>query len=207
MDDAGRHALLEAWFRAYGDRVLAYLLHRTDRENAQDVLQEVFVTAFRKAAELPDPPIGWLLGTARRQLANDRRGAHRRDRLALRIAEHIRAEAPTDGAAGDAVGQTVVDALAQLAPRDREVLTLSAWYELTAEEAAQALGCSRSAYAVRLHRARRRLADRLADAGLTDRTAAFSDGSQPRPIDRSEVPGLTEAAAGRTDRLPEAAHE
>ena len=63
MDDAARHAQLECWFRAYGDRVLAYLLHRTDRETAQDVLQEVFVTAFRKSADVPDPPIGWLLGT------------------------------------------------------------------------------------------------------------------------------------------------
>lgn len=162
MDDGARHAQLERWFRAYGDRVLAYLLHRTDRETAQDVLQEVFVTAFRKAAELPDPPIGWLLGTARRQLANANRSAQRRARLALRLAGEHAAAATDDNDAGDVVARE----LAQLSVSDREVLTLSAWYALTADEAAQALGCSRSAYAVRLHRARHRLSDRLRAAGF-----------------------------------------
>jgi RNA polymerase sigma-70 factor (ECF subfamily) len=176
VDDADAHARLDACFRAYGDRVLAYLLHRTDRETAQDVLQEVFVTAFRKAAQLPDPPIGWLLGAARRLLANAERGARRRDRLALHIAD-----VPPPSAAGDDVaGDVVAAALVQLSAADREVLTLSAWYELSADDAAQALGCSRSAYTVRLHRARRRLADRLR-----------ADGYRHEP----------------TDSMPEAAHD
>jgi RNA polymerase sigma-70 factor (ECF subfamily) len=161
VDDAYAHTQLDAWFRAYADRVLAYMLHRTDRETAQDVLQEVFVTAFRKAAQLPDPPIGWLLGTARRLLANAERGARRRDRLALRVADSV----PKSSGGDDRAGFVVPAALAQLSTADREVLTLSAWYELSADEAAQALGCSRSAYTVRLHRARHRLADRLRAAG------------------------------------------
>ena len=161
MDDVARRARLDAWFRAYGDRVLAYLLHRTDRQTAEDVLQEVFVTAFRRAAEVPEPPIGWLLGTARRMLANSSRGERRRDRLAARVGAGPVVSAASDDDAGDVVAA----ALAELSARDREVLTLSAWYELTAEEAAQALGCSPAAYAVRLHRARHRLADRLRAAG------------------------------------------
>jgi RNA polymerase sigma-70 factor, ECF subfamily len=164
VDDVDRHAQLEAWFRAYGDRVLAYLLHRTDRETAQDLLQEVFVTAFRKAPEVPDPPIGWLLGTARRMLANAARGDQRRDRLVLRVGREVPA-AVVSTRGDDATGDVVARTLTELSVRDREVLTLSAWYELTADEAAQALGCSRSAYAVRLHRARHRFADRLRAAG------------------------------------------
>ena len=181
MDDAYAHSQLDAWFRAYADRVLAYLLHRTDRETAQDVLQEVFVTAFRKAAQVPDPPIGWLLGTARRLLANAERGARRRERLTLRVADSIPKSSGGDddgvpaetwsalgGASprGGFAGDVVAAALAQLSTADREVLTLSAWYELSADEAAQSLGCSRSAYTVRLHRARHRLADRLRAAGV-----------------------------------------
>lgn len=158
MDEAQRHARLESWFRAHGDAVLAYLLHRTDPDTAQDVLQEVFVIAFRKAALVPDPPIGWLVGTARRVLANTVRGQRRRDQLAERVAFH----APREDA-GDTDGATeVAAALAHLSPADREVLTLSAWYGLSADEAAQALDCSGSAYRVRLHRARHRLAERLA---------------------------------------------
>jgi RNA polymerase sigma-70 factor (ECF subfamily) len=163
VDDVDRPARLDAWFREFGDRVLAYLLHRTDPETAQDVLQEVFVTAFRKAAEVPEPPIGWLFGTARRLLANNNRGRRRREQLAVRIAD----TGPREGSDNDeAWADAVTEALAELSSADREVLTLSAWYELSADDAAQALGCSRSAYSVRLHRARHRLADRLRAVGF-----------------------------------------
>jgi RNA polymerase sigma-70 factor (ECF subfamily) len=163
VDDVDRHARLEAWFRAHGDRVLAYLLHRTDPETAQDVLQEVFVTAFRKADVVPEAPIGWLFATARRLLANNIRGSRRRVQLALRVADQTvrNPSADTDTDAS----QAVADTLDQMSTADREVLTLSAWYELSADEAAQALGCSRSAYTVRLHRARRRFAERLQATG------------------------------------------
>jgi RNA polymerase sigma-70 factor (ECF subfamily) len=168
VEDVDRQARLEAWFRAHADRVLAYLLHRTDRDTAQDVLQEVFVTAFRKAEQLPEPPIGWLLGTARRLLANSNRGARRRAELTSRVAGHRHIETESgrvESGGDDPAALAVGEALGQLSIADREVLTLSAWYGLTGEEAAQALGCSPSAYGVRLHRARHRLADRLRAAG------------------------------------------
>lgn len=49
----------------------------------------------------------------------------------------------------------VADLLVQLRERDHGILMLSYWEELTTAELAQALGCSSSAAAVRLHRARR----------------------------------------------------
>ena len=69
MDDAERRAVVDRWFRTDAARVLGYLLHRTDPQTAQDVLQEVFVTAFGKADQVPEPALGWLFGTARRLLA------------------------------------------------------------------------------------------------------------------------------------------
>jgi len=162
VDDVARRAALDAWFRAYGDRVLAYLLHRTDADTAQDVLQEVFVIAFRKANSVPEPPIGWLFGTARRVLANTVRGSKRRDHLAARVAEA--AEHTDDFELAELRG-AFATTLTALPSSDREVLTLSAWYRLTPEEAAQALGCSRNAYTVRLHRARKRLEEQLDRAG------------------------------------------
>ena len=162
MDDADRRALLDAWFHAYADRVLAYLLHRTDAQTAQDVLQEVFVTAFRKAEAVPQPPIGWLFGTARRLLANAHRGIRRRDQLVARLLDDASGEDDRDVAE---LKRAFVETMATLSRADREVLTLTGWYDLTPAEAAEALDCTPTAYAVRLHRARKRLAAALDEAG------------------------------------------
>ncbi|MYX36055.1 MULTISPECIES: hypothetical protein [unclassified Streptomyces] len=40
------HETVEEWFEAHADRVMGYLLHRTDRETAQDVLSETFLPAW-----------------------------------------------------------------------------------------------------------------------------------------------------------------
>jgi RNA polymerase sigma-70 factor (ECF subfamily) len=50
-----------------------------------------------------------------------------------------------------------------LSERDREILLLVAWDGLEPARAARALGARPGAFAVRLHRARRRLAKLLAD--------------------------------------------
>jgi RNA polymerase sigma-70 factor (ECF subfamily) len=169
VDDAERRALLDSWFHAYAGRVLAYLRHRTDPQTAQDVLQEVFVIAFGKAGDVPDPPIGWLFGTARRVLANKRRGLRRNDQLVERLLDD--ASRPADPDMTE-LKVAFVETLATLSVIDREVLTLTGWYDLTPAQAAQALGCSAATYAVRLHRARTRLATALTEAGYHATTPA-----------------------------------
>lgn len=62
----------------------------------------------------------------------------------------------------------LVSALARLGERDREVLLLVAWEDLDPASAAAALGCSRATFAVRLHRARRRLAMAMAQTERQD---------------------------------------
>ena len=54
-------------------------------------------------------------------------------------------------------------ALAALGERDREALLLVAWDGLEPAAAAEALGVRSGTFAVRLHRARRRFARRLAE--------------------------------------------
>jgi RNA polymerase sigma-70 factor (ECF subfamily) len=169
VDDAERRAVLDAWFRAYSARVLAYLLHRTDPQTAQDVLQEVFVTAYGKADRIADPPVGWLFGTARRLLANRQRGFRRQDQLIARLMDEVGREQDSDAYE---LKQAFAMTLATVPRGDREVLTLTGWYGLTPTEAAEALGCSVSAYGVRLHRARRRLASALEAAGYRGATPA-----------------------------------
>lgn len=143
-------------FAARYGAVLAYAVRRTERHVAQDVVAETFLIAWRRLDEVPELELPWLYGVARRVLANELRSARRRRALAERSSMLLHAQLET--AAGDS---NVIAALARLGARDRELLLLTAWEGLSAAEAAAALGCSRAAARVRLHRARRRLEDEL----------------------------------------------
>ena len=69
----------------------------------------------------------------------------------------MRRHAPADPAAALADRDEALAAFATLGERDREVLRLVAWDGLSPAEAADVLDVTRFAFAVRLHRARRRL--------------------------------------------------
>jgi RNA polymerase sigma-70 factor (ECF subfamily) len=146
-----RQLRLEAIYTEHAAAVHAYARRRTDAASAEDVVMEVFVIACRRLEQMPSPPLPWLLGCARRLMANQRRGAQRADALVERLA---RVETRTL-----ATGATdlVAAALEALSERDREILLLSAWEELEPVEIAEVLGCTRGAATVRLHRARKRL--------------------------------------------------
>jgi RNA polymerase sigma-70 factor (ECF subfamily) len=146
-------------------QILGYALRRTPtEEDAADVVAETFLTLWRR---LDDAPTGdetrlWLYGIARRVISNRQRGERRRARLRARVTAMM----PLHTANGTATPDVVSEAMAALAPQDREVLRLSAWEELSPGEIAVALGCSTNAAKIRLHRARRRLAFRLNAAGV-----------------------------------------
>jgi RNA polymerase sigma-70 factor (ECF subfamily) len=99
----------------------------------------------------------WLVACARNVLANSQRGERRRAALIDRLGRTgSRSEAPTEVG-----GSVLAKALATLPERDREALLLVAWDGLSADQAASVLGCSRRAFAMRLHRARKRLSAAL----------------------------------------------
>jgi RNA polymerase sigma-70 factor (ECF subfamily) len=157
----------EELYRAHADRVHAYARRRSDAAVADDVVAEVFLVAWRRLGEMPDEPFPWLLGVARRVLANrrrtDGRAAALRDRLAGSGPRH---QAPDGSGTGPGSGDTsVLRALATLGERDRELLLLIAWEGLGQPEVAEVLGLRPGTVSVRLHRARRRLADALAAQG------------------------------------------
>ena len=157
-------AHFEELYRGYADRVHAYALRRSTPSAADDVVAEVFLIAWRRLDQVPDEPLGWLLGVARRVLANRRRTESRAAALRDRLARDPAAPAPvtaSPSASGDR-DDRVQRALAGLRERDRELLLLVAWEGLRVDEAAQALGVRSGTLAVRLHRARQRLADALA---------------------------------------------
>jgi RNA polymerase sigma-70 factor (ECF subfamily) len=145
---------VEEIYRRHGAAVYAYALRRADAQTAQDVLSEVFLVAVRRADQLPEEPLPWLFGVARRVLANTRRGSARQQALVERLGRE-----PTP--IGETADSDVLQALAKLRDADREALLLVAWEGLSNPEAATVLDVRPATFAVRLHRAKRRLRHEL----------------------------------------------
>jgi RNA polymerase sigma factor (sigma-70 family) len=159
---AGADEMQERFVRAFRElspRVFAYARRHCALEEAQDVVSDTFLVAWRRWADVPDNALPWLLVAARNTIANGRRGAIRRDRLANQVShlEAVAGSAP--GADHDVVERdTVITALGRLTDLEREAVLLVAWDGLSRTEAAQVAGCSARAFEVRLSRARSRLA-------------------------------------------------
>jgi RNA polymerase sigma factor (sigma-70 family) len=164
--DRDVEARFDACFRAHYADVLAYALRRLgERGAAEDVAAQTFAVAWRRMNALPADPLPWLFGVARHVVQNEARSARRRSRLLARITGgQLPCTAP-DPAASVPERSAIVAALNRLGDRQQEVLRLAAWEGLDARRAAAVLGCSRSAFTLRLHRARRRLAKELAASG------------------------------------------
>ena len=157
-----REERFEGLFRANYPAVRAYALRRSAPEAAKDVVAETFLVAWRRLDEVPEDALPWLYGVARRVLANQRRTADRSAALATRLAGGAPPPTETDPAAAAGEAEIVRLALGRLSEPSREALMLVAWHGLSGARAARAAGCSRAAFAVRLHRARARLAAELA---------------------------------------------
>ena len=165
--------LFEDAYRSSGTAVLGYALRRSgSREDALDVVAETFAVAWRRRSDMPAEPEEirpWLFGIARRCLANSARSSVRAGRLGQRLAASFDdAAVPDPSSLHDSRAQSrlVHEALEQLSPEDRELVTLIAWEGLTPAQAAAALGVPSGTARVRLHRARTRL--RAALSGTTD---------------------------------------
>jgi RNA polymerase sigma-70 factor (ECF subfamily) len=104
-------------------------------------------------------PLPWLIAVARNLISELRRKDAKQYELAVAQGRRVSTEVESDDIADDVAERTsVLRALASLPDADRELLTLLAWQGLNQRDAARALGCSTATLAVRLHRARRRLA-------------------------------------------------
>lgn len=163
--DADRR--FESCFRDHYAAVLAFAIRRLpDRATAEDAAAETFAVAWRRRELIPAEPLPWLFGIAVRVAANQRRSGERRRRLGERLEQEAssRAAAPEPAEALHR-RDTFAHAFERLGEPEREVLRLVAWDGLDTREAASVLGCSATAFRVRLHRARRRLAKHLEAAG------------------------------------------
>jgi RNA polymerase sigma factor (sigma-70 family) len=152
----------EALYSEHGGAVLAYARRRTTPASAEDVVAEVFLTAWRRLEEIPPDARIWLFGVSRRVLANQRRGHARQVALRSRLAEE--AQPWSSPVSEDPSDQRVARALSSLSEKDREVLLLLGWEELSPGDAARVLDIRAGTFAVRLHRARKHFAKALQEA-------------------------------------------
>ena len=112
---------------AYGEHVravAAFALRRVPAPaDADDIVSETFLVAWRRFGEAPADLRPWLFGVARHVLRHHYRAGQRRDALSARLAEAL----AVLGSAADDCGWLGADALPRLSENDRDVLTLTAW--------------------------------------------------------------------------------
>lgn len=148
-------------------RVYAYVAYRIgEGADAEDVTSETFERAvrYRKTYDRSKgEPLDWLIGIARRVIAS----------RASAPTEIPMAEVPDPSTSIHAEDQilprlAVRSAVAALDERDRELIALRYGADLTVREMGELLGLRTNTVEVALHRARGRLAVKLAGTGEDD---------------------------------------
>jgi RNA polymerase sigma factor (sigma-70 family) len=177
----------------YYRNVFRYALVHAEPGSAEDVTSEVFLIAWRQLSAVPEPPLPWLLGVARNLLRKQADAGIRRRRLTDRIAALTTEADMTAWDAGEYVVEraAALEALGSLAERDVEALTLVTWDGLEVRAAAAVVGCSPRAFTVRLHRARRRLAQAVRATDQAQRLHHRSAGVARQPVPPGSPPAST----------------
>jgi RNA polymerase sigma-70 factor, ECF subfamily len=148
-------------FDRYYAEIHGYVARRLGSSRADDVAAETFLIAFDRrrrydVAYADARP--WLYGIASNLIGRQRRAELRQYRALARADRPCSTDGDGVDRRLDAQAQraALAAALVGLAARDREVLLLVAWAQLTCEEAAQALGIPAGTARSRLHRARKK---------------------------------------------------
>lgn len=144
---------LEHLFDEHGARLRGFAIRRIGPDDADDIVAEVFATAWRRRADVPEPALPWLYQTARHLVLHHHRGTARRNSLTDAVSLGLREQ--TVRSAEEQASALVESILAGLDDTDAEVLRLTVWEQLTPTEIAQLLGLSPGAVRNRLMRARR----------------------------------------------------
>ncbi|GAA4514826.1 MULTISPECIES: RNA polymerase sigma factor [Nonomuraea] len=137
---------------------------------AEDLVGETFLVAFSRRgsydlAHADARP--WLFGILTKLVSRHHRTEAARYRALRRAPVEPDVESPADrvaaGVTAQAAGPGLASALAALPAKDRDVLLLIAWGDLTYEEAARALGVPIGTVRSRLNRGRRKVRAALGD--------------------------------------------
>jgi RNA polymerase sigma-70 factor (ECF subfamily) len=147
----------DAFARLYADYVRlvhAILLGRVPRRDVDDLVQDVFLTAYARIRELRDPAAfgGWIATIARNRATDYMRRAH----------EPI--ELPADLPGGDATDTgafAVLDLVRKLPEAYRETLLMRLVEGMSGNEIAERSGLTPASVRVNLHRGMKMLREQL----------------------------------------------
>jgi len=180
-------------FAAIFDRhyvsIRRYLSRRLPHALAEELASEVFAVGFDRRssyrAGISDAR-PWLLGIAANLLRHHRRTEHRALRAFAEAGKDpLSPWADKSRDEDGSVAPEVAEALASLNAKDRELLFLFAYADLTYEELSRALETPIGTVRSRLHRARKRLRDRLQAAGVV---VVFDESQPRRELDERDQP-------------------
>ena len=159
-------ARFQTMYTTHRNAVWSYVVRRTNRDNVDDAVAEVFAVVWRKIGQSPevDEQLPWLYGISKNVVRNANRSSTRRQRLWTKAAAIPQADAP---AADVQVVRNIEDtellaAVARLKPIDQELLRLRSWEELSIKDIAMVVRMSPKAVESRLVRIRKNLARMLA---------------------------------------------
>lgn len=158
-----RHRTLEAWYRDhFTELVRLGALACGDAGVAEDAVQEVFATMYRKPPTLRDPgnPIGYLRTAVLNRCRSRMRRRSTGQRATLRLAdgEPTSVDDVERRGVGVTTRRAVLDAVRSLPDRQRDVVLLRHWLDLSESEIADTLGISRGTVKSSASRARQTLA-------------------------------------------------
>jgi RNA polymerase sigma-70 factor (ECF subfamily) len=165
--DGDREAFEELVRVTYADTYTLALRLTGDEEDARDVVQEAYFRAFRGIKRFRgDAQFStWMYRITANCAATQlgKRTKHRHEELldSDPVVDERPESDPVGQADAGALRDELAEALRELPPRLRSVIVLRDIYDLPHEAIAAELGISESAAKVRLHRARRKLRERL----------------------------------------------
>lgn len=134
-----------------------FACRRCERATADDLVADTLLVLWRRLDDIPPgAELAWSYRIAGNCLANARRSGQRRLRLLSRLSAQVPEQPPSQP------DPALHAALAHLSPMDQELLRLWGWEQLSPSEIALALDLTPNAVSIRLHRAKRRLAELLA---------------------------------------------
>ena len=155
---AGEQEAFNELYRKFSPMVHGIVLARGRREDADDLVQEVFLTVFRKIDSLNDPDAlgSWIASIARRCVADAFRGTRDFEELP----DDVRA-APSE----EMRAREVFSAIRSLPEAYSETLVLRLVEGMTGPEISEVTGLTHDSVRVNLHRGMKMLREALGEEG------------------------------------------